>query len=69
LIYLFSDGFVDQFGGDNNKKYRAKQFKELLGTISKKPLADQNRMLNEEFESWKGDTEQIDDVCVVGISL
>lgn len=69
LIYLFSDGFVDQFGGENNKKYRAKQFKELLVSLSKSPVDEQKKMLDLEFKTWKGDTEQIDDVCVIGIKV
>jgi len=75
-IYLFSDGFVDQFGGLNpesrnsgGKKYKSKNFKELLLKIHKKPMQQQKETLMEEFFKWKGDLEQLDDVCVIGMRI
>lgn len=66
LLVLFTDGFADQFGGPKNKKFRYKSFKELL-------LENQNisleAQLSESFESWRGELEQVDDVCVLGIHL
>ena len=66
LLVLFTDGFADQFGGPKNKKFRYKPFKELL-------LENQNisleAQLSESFESWRGELEQVDDVCVLGIRL
>lgn len=68
-IYMFSDGYVDQFGGEKNKKFRNKQFKNLLIKNFGLSHVDQERMIEEVFESWKGDFEQIDDVCVFGAKL
>jgi serine phosphatase RsbU (regulator of sigma subunit) len=68
-IYLFSDGFSDQFGGDKGKKYNIKRFKLFLLSISHLPMDKQKEMLEQEFSSWKGDLEQIDDVCVIGVSV
>lgn len=68
-IYMFSDGYVDQFGGEKNKKFRHKQFKNLLIDNFGKSHSEQERLIEEVFESWKGDFEQIDDVCVFGAKL
>lgn len=68
-IYMFSDGYVDQFGGDKNKKFRHKQFKNLLIKNFGKNHVDQENEIEKVFESWKGDFEQIDDVCVFGAKL
>ncbi len=72
-LYIFSDGFADQFGGPEGKKFKYKPFKELLLSIQNKPMRDQKTMLNETFENWKNyggeHCEQIDDVMVVGIRI
>jgi serine phosphatase RsbU (regulator of sigma subunit) len=68
-IYLFSDGYTDQFGGDNIKKFNRKRFRNLLTSISEFPMNRQNEELNTVFEEWKGKHEQIDDVCVLGIRI
>ena len=68
-IYLFSDGFADQFGGKDNKKFKKKRFRKLLLDISKYPMAEQEDILRDTFNSWKGDNEQVDDVLVIGIKL
>lgn len=68
-VYLFSDGFPDQFGGNNNKKYNYKRFKEFLAQTSLLPINQQRTALEKEFESWKGITEQTDDVCIMGITF
>jgi serine phosphatase RsbU (regulator of sigma subunit) len=68
VLYLFSDGFPDQFGGERGKKYKSRNFKQLLLETSSQPLDEQRETLNEEFERWRGNQEQIDDVCVLGIS-
>ncbi|MBI2279068.1 MAG: tetratricopeptide repeat protein [Bacteroidetes bacterium] len=68
-IYLFTDGYADQFGGENGKKLKYKPFKELLLTISKHPIKDQHLFLNKHFAEWKGDYEQVDDVCVIGVRI
>jgi serine phosphatase RsbU (regulator of sigma subunit) len=66
-IYLFTDGFADQFGGANGKKLKYKPFKNELISSNDKPLADQLAILDKFFEDWKGEYEQVDDVCVIGI--
>lgn len=66
MIYLFSDGFADQFGGPHNKKYRYRQFQELLFANHTKPLNEQKRLMEKEFYDWKGDQDQVDDVMVLG---
>ena len=68
-IYLFSDGYADQFGGPKGKKYKYKTFKDKLISVASMNLQDQRRLIDSEFETWKGDLEQLDDVCVLGISL
>lgn len=69
LIYLFTDGFADQFGGPNGKKIKYKPFKSFLASIANKELNEQKNLLNSFFEDWKGNLEQIDDVCVIGIKV
>jgi len=68
-IYIFSDGYVDQFGGEKGKKLKAKSFKELIISIQDKEMEEQKLIINEVFETWKGDLEQIDDVCVIGVRI
>jgi len=68
-IYIFSDGYVDQFGGDKGKKLKAKALRELLLSIQDSTLKEQESILDQSFESWRGDLEQIDDVCVIGVRL
>lgn len=69
VFYLFSDGYTDQFGGQNVKKFNRKRFKTLLKNISELPLDKQEKELHFAFENWKGKQEQIDDVCVLGIRI
>ncbi len=69
VIYMFTDGFEDQFGGEKNKKYRASRFREFLLTIRNKPMTLQKDMLQKEFVSWKGANEQVDDVLIIGIRM
>jgi len=69
MIYIFTDGFVDQFGGEKGKKYRLKNLLTLLTDISTKVLSDQHTILKHEFESWKGSEDQIDDVCLMGVRV
>ena len=68
-IYLFSDGYVDQFGGEKDKKFKAKAFKELLLSIQNQSMEEQKKIIGEEFEKWKGNLEQLDDVCVIGVKI
>lgn len=68
-IYLFSDGYIDQFGGEGGKKLKASKFKEMLLSIQSMAMEDQGSYLREEFENWKGELEQLDDVCVIGVRI
>lgn len=68
-FYIFSDGFVDQFGGENRKKYKSLNFKKLLLSIQKESMDLQKQALEETFETWKGSYEQIDDVSVIGVRV
>ena len=68
-IYLFSDGYPDQFGGDKGKKFKSINFKKLLLGIKDLTMQEQKIALDEAFEKWKGDLEQVDDVCVIGVRL
>ena len=68
VIYTSTDGFPDQLG-KNDKKIMKKNLKEQLLSIHKKPMQEQKEHLNAFFEAWKGDTEQVDDVCVVGVRI
>ncbi len=69
MLYIFSDGYADQFGGEKGKKFRYGPFKELLARIHTMTPEDQKKELNRIFEEWKQDQEQVDDVCVVGIRV
>ena len=69
MIYIFTDGFADQFGGEKGKKYRLKNLLTLLTNISTKSLGEQNTILKQKFNSWKGTEDQIDDVCVMGVRI
>ncbi len=69
FICLFSDGYADQFGGDKGKKLKYKPFKELLLKTHQIPHIQQQKVIDTAFENWKGDLEQIDDVCVMGINI
>ena len=68
-LYLFTDGFADQFGGDKGKKYKYKQLKDILVANSQKPFTEQKELLNRSFTEWKGNLEQVDDVTIIGISV
>lgn len=66
-IYLFTDGFADQFGGENGKKLKSSGLKKLLLSIHHLSSEEQVQTLSKTFENWKGNLEQIDDVCLAGI--
>ena len=68
-FYLFTDGFADQFGGPNGKKFKYKQFSDLLVKNNNLSQNQQADIINKAFSDWKGDLEQVDDVCVIGIKL
>ncbi|WP_343634534.1 SpoIIE family protein phosphatase [Fluviicola sp.] len=68
-LYLFTDGYADQFGGLKGKKFKYSKLKELLLNTSKKPENEQHSILRDTFNQWKSDLEQVDDICVFGIGL
>lgn len=68
-IYLFSDGYADQFGGPRGKKFRYKQFKELLINNSHEPMQIQKEILNNVHDKWRGSLDQIDDILVFGLKI
>ncbi|MCE3280790.1 MAG: nprA [Bacteroidetes bacterium] len=68
-IYTFTDGFADQFGGPNGKKFKKKQLQELLISISHLPANEQKEELSRVLDNWKGKLEQIDDILIIGIKI
>ena len=66
-VYLFSDGFADQFGGPQGKKYLSGRFKDTLLELESQPILERQKLLKERFDSWKNGRDQVDDVCVFGI--
>ena len=68
-IYIFSDGFVDQFGGEKEKKFKPANLRKLLIEVQAEPLLQQCQTINNVFENWKGDLEQVDDVCMIGVRV
>ena len=69
VLYLFSDGFVDQKGGEDGKKFLSKNFKKLLLEIHDEPMQDQKQILNSTITDWMSDTSQIDDMLVIGVRV
>ncbi len=69
MLYIFSDGYADQFGGEKGKKFRYGPFKQLLVDIHQKAMEEQRAELDRVFEEWKGDQGQIDDVLVMGVRV
>jgi len=68
-LYMFSDGYIDQFGGSKGKKLKNRGFRELLLSIQDHSLIDQKEKLNQFYSEWRGEIEQIDDICLVGIKI
>jgi serine phosphatase RsbU (regulator of sigma subunit) len=69
MLYMFSDGYADQFGGDKNKKFKYAKLRELLKTIAEDQMGSQKELLSEAHQLWKAKREQVDDICVVGIRI
>jgi ligand-binding sensor domain-containing protein/serine phosphatase RsbU (regulator of sigma subunit) len=65
-IFIFSDGYADQFGGETGKKFKAKPMKELFLAINDKNIQEQKEILNNTFDAWRGDIDQVDDVIIIG---
>jgi serine phosphatase RsbU (regulator of sigma subunit) len=68
-IYLYTDGYTDQFNGTSRKRFMTKNLKDLLVKLSHEPMSKQGELLNTAFEDWRGDYVQMDDVCVLGIKI
>lgn len=69
VVYATTDGYIDQFGGEDGKKLKSKRFKEKLIECSSLPIEQQKEFLNIFFNTWKGKLEQLDDICVMGIKI
>jgi len=69
MLYVFSDGYADQFGGPNGKKFMMNRFRKLLTDIHNKPMDEQHELLTKTFKNWKGSFEQVDDICVIGVRI
>jgi serine phosphatase RsbU (regulator of sigma subunit) len=68
-IYIFSDGYADQFGGSKGKKFMVGNMQKLIADICQKPIREQENLLLKNFLDWKGELEQIDDVLVIGFRI
>ena len=69
ILYLFSDGFTDQFGGKNDKKFMTSRLKNLLISINSLTMAEQKDILEKTFNEWKGTNDQTDDVSIMGVKI
>ncbi len=69
IIYIFSDGFADQFGGPEGSKFKKANLKKLLSEIYMKPMNEQRDILLKEFEIWRGKLEQVDDITIIGVRV
>lgn len=69
VFYIFSDGYADQFGGPKGKKFKASQLRELFLSVYDQPFEKQKELLNQKFETWRGNLEQVDDVLVIGFKI
>ena len=67
MIYLFSDGYPDQFGGEEGKKFKYRRFRHLLLNIHALPVNEQEKMLEQSIVQWMGDNEQVDDILIIGV--
>lgn len=68
-VYIFSDGYADQFGGPRGKKFMAGNFRQLLVNVSKLPIEKQKATLNQTIEEWRGNLEQVDDILIIGVQV
>lgn len=68
-MYLFTDGFLDQFGGEFNAKYNSQRFRDLITSISNLPARKQKQILSESLSCWKGNNKQVDDILIIGINF
>jgi len=69
MLYMFTDGYADQFGGEKGKKFMYKPFKTLLLTNAIYPMDVQHKKLNDSLDEWMGIQSQVDDICVMGVKI
>jgi serine phosphatase RsbU (regulator of sigma subunit) len=69
VVFSLTDGFPDQFGGERGKKYLTKNLREMLVANADLSMTDMHALLEKSFEEWKGDLEQVDDICVIGVRV
>jgi serine phosphatase RsbU (regulator of sigma subunit) len=69
MLYLFTDGYADQFGGPKGKKFKYRQLQQLIVANAKLKMEEQKKVLENTLESWKGNLEQVDDILVIGIRI
>jgi serine phosphatase RsbU (regulator of sigma subunit) len=69
MLYLFSDGYQDQFGGKQGKKFMKRNLRNLLHQIHNLPVAEQQHIIAQTFDQWKGSKPQIDDVLLIGVRI
>ena len=69
MLYMFTDGYADQFGGPEEKKFKSLTFRQLLSEVHNKPLEEQKQIVDRTFEEWRGNLSQIDDILVMGIQI
>jgi len=68
-IYIFSDGYTDQFGGPDSTKYKMANFRNLLKDIYYRPMVEQRNILENEFQKWRGNLDQVDDITIIGVRI
>ena len=68
-LYIFTDGYADQFGGEKGKKLMTRKFKDILLSINTLPMKEQETYLSSFFEQWKSKLDQVDDILVIGVRL
>ena len=69
VLYIFSDGYPDQFGGHDGRKFMVKKFRELLLQIHHNPIEEQEKILDDRLEEWRGKEEQVDDIIIIGVKI
>ena len=69
MVYLFSDGYMDQFGGENKEKFNISRFREMLLSIYKLPTDEQESKVETSLNNWMGSNHQVDDICVIGVRI
>jgi serine phosphatase RsbU (regulator of sigma subunit) len=69
VIYIFTDGYIDQFGGPDGKKFKLTQFKSMISSLTNVPLQQQSMIIEKSIEQWRGELQQVDDILVIGVKI